>query len=102
MSIDGISGISSISNQSINRIDNAIDNLGYAPKNDTFYNLLISQDRDGTVFHELCLTTGNIDTCKISNPKEAENVMKSGETFRIAQADPNQPSHLTRGISYLV
>jgi hypothetical protein len=61
---------------------------------DKHFNLFVSQDRNGTVFHELCVTTGNIDSCRIGNLQDAENIMNSGQTFKIAQPDPNLPNHL--------
>jgi hypothetical protein len=98
MSVDGISGISSIRSNPVGAVDNATGNIGNATGKDSFFNLFVSQDRDGTVFHELAITTGNIDTCKISSIKDAEIIINSGETFKIAQPDKNQPTYLTDGI----
>jgi hypothetical protein len=98
MEIGGTSNISSLSSQP----NSSIGNVTNGDKN-TFFNLLVSQDREGTVFHELFLTaTGNIDSCKISSIEDAKNILNGGETFKIAQPDPNQLGHLTKGISYLV
>jgi hypothetical protein len=86
MAID-ISSISSVTSKPVSNPENTTGK-------DKFFNLFISQDRDGTIFHELCLTTGNIDSCRIGSLKDAENIMNSGETFKIAQPDPNLPKHL--------
>jgi hypothetical protein len=82
-----IPGISNVTSKPVS----LPENIGDQGKQ---FNLLISQDRNGTIFHELCLTTGNIDSCKIGNLQDAENLMNSGQTFKIAQPDPNLPNHL--------
>ncbi len=60
----------------------------------TFFNYLISKDRDGLELHELCLNTGNIDSCKISNPADAKEVYLNGAQFVTGKPDPNQPGYL--------
>ncbi len=94
MAFDGISKISSVSSQPNSSIGNVTNN-GTNDNKKTFLNLLISLDREGTVFHELALTEfGHIDTGKIGSIEDAKNIMNSGETFKIAQLDPNLPKHL--------
>jgi hypothetical protein len=92
MAVSKISGVTTQPNSSIGNVTNS--------NKKTFLNLLISQDRQGTVFHELFLTTtGNIDSCKIGSIEDAKNIMNSGETFKIAQQNPSLPNHLKNVIA---
>jgi hypothetical protein len=99
MAFDGISKISGVSSQPNSSIGNVTNN-GTNSNKKTFLNLLVSQDREGTVFHELFLTaTGNIDSFKISSIEDAKNILNSGETFKIAQPNPSLPNHLKNVIA---
>jgi hypothetical protein len=59
------------------------------------FNYLISHDRDGSVVHELCKTTGNIDSGKIGNIADAKNIQQSSDRFVTGKVDPNQPKYLS-------